>query len=188
MARFEQQLGMTDLRLQIHQARNRLAGRDENAGVEQFFNRRGTLLERQRERIQQELRRARRRGDDERIRELRQALLENRLALLQNSEELKDLTEATNDAAFSFNTTSWRLYRVAVLNGMGGLMPNLPAPPSATVPSASLSAPATQQAGPTVPGSQNNIIQITEPMEVADPVALSNAISFKMSSLKATDR
>jgi hypothetical protein len=115
-------------------------------------------------------------------------LLENRLALLQNSEELKDLTEATNDAAFSFNTTSWRLYRVAVLNGMGGLMPNLPAPPSATVPSASLSAPATQQAGPTTPGSQNNIIQITEPMEVADPVALSNAISFKMSSLKATDR
>ena len=172
MSRFSQRIGISDLRQQILQAQNRLAGRPENQGVDALLGQTGRILERQQDRIQRELRRARSRGDTERARELEQALLENKLAILENTEAMKENT-GTLGEIFGFNSSAWEKFRMAVFSGTGGMLPSYQMP---NVPGVPLSS--------TLGANSGTIINITEPMEVADPIALSTRIAFEQKKYK----
>lgn len=193
IARFDQRLSLNDLRRQIQEARNQLhtpEGEDvDNTNLRGFYNQRGRILDQEQRRIEKELRKARRAHDIERQRELREALLQNKLAQIENTQAIKDLIkveEKTNEI-FSFNTTAWELFRVAILNGMGGVMPQYSVPSLQTGGMVTREGLVHLHAGEVVTPAEDvgdTIIKITEPMEVADPVALSNAIAWKLKTTK----
>jgi hypothetical protein len=200
MNRFDQRLGMVDSRIQIATLENSdsegeltEAGRNKVRGL---YNNRADILREQRERIRRDLADARRTGNRERTRELQQALLDNKIALLENTKSIKELDESVNSSdIFNFKTTNWEVFRQAILNGNGQLLPQL----ASTIPqlssgglikseglaylhAAEVVTPANQtgNSGPLV-----DTINFTQPMEVADPVAVSNQIGFKLSTLKS---
>lgn len=186
MARFDARLGINDLRQRILQAQGEISGDLDEEAMEKLLNRRGDILRDQRQEIRRELRRARRRGDRERALELEQALLENELALLENTKALQDLEDSIKET-FDFNSTAWQQFRFAIFDGMGGLLPQFQIPQISTngiitnVPQTGAGS-----GNPVIPTTNNGDtnVYITEPMEVADPVALSNAIAFKLKTDK----
>lgn len=185
--RIQSKIGLTDLRQQIIELQGEISGNIDIEAITEQFETRGSLLEKERERIRRELRRAESRGDRERVLELEQALLENKLAILENTKSLDEIN-GTLGEVFDFNSTPWQLFRVAVLNGMGGLMPGLSIPSLHTGGIVTGDGLFNLKAGETVsaPGvSGDTNINITSPMEVADPVALSNAIAFKLKTMSA---
>ena len=119
--------------------------------------------------------------------------------MLENNESLKELDESTkeNSDVFTFQTTAWTQFRRAVLNGNGSILPSLNSaiPQLATggyiksdgiayLHAAEVVVPAgkhsTSNGGPLV-----DTINFTQPTEVADPVAISNQIGFKLSTLRS---
>jgi hypothetical protein len=193
IARFEQRIGLVDIRQQILQLQGELSGNIDVDALKALVGQKGDILKQQGNALQREFNKAERRGDKERMRELRQAMLENELALLENTKALKEI-EGTLGEVFDFNTTPWQMFRIAVLNGMGGLIPGLQMPGviSPYVPdTGSLGADyvGTFSSGTVKPQNNNKgkgdtNVNITQPMEVADPVALSNAIAFKLKQEK----
>jgi hypothetical protein len=191
IARFDQRLGLNDLRSQILAARADIAGRSTGSNrrnERRTLNQRGDILREERDRIREAVRTAIKDGNIERARALKQSLLENRLALLQNTKALQDVKNQA-DKIFSFNSTAWLVWRQALLNGNGGILPNFPIP---SVSSPNISTP--RYGAPPIPrygspshGSNDKIdIHITEPMEVADPVALAGSIAFKLGTMQIT--
>jgi hypothetical protein len=127
IARFEQRIGLVDIRQQILQLQGELSGNIDVDALKALVGQKGDILKQQGNALQREFNKAERRGDKERMRELRQAMLENELALLENTKALKEI-EGTLGEVFDFNTTPWQMFRIAVLNGMGGLIPGLQMP------------------------------------------------------------
>jgi hypothetical protein len=202
MGRFDQRLGMVDTRIKIAELKNQDdEGNLTEAGkaqVKSLYGQREKVLMDARARIQRELAQAEKLKDKERTRELRQQLLDNELALLENTQSIKDLDKAVdkNTDTFTFKSTSWDLFRRAVLNGQGQILPEF----AASIPQLSTggyiqkdgiaylhaaevvvpAGKATSNGGPLV-----DKIEFTQPLEVADPIAISNQIGFKLSTLKA---
>jgi hypothetical protein len=112
-------------------------------------------------------------------------MLDNRIAILENTQALKEAKDAVQKT-FSFNSTPWQLYRQAVINASGGLIPM----PSGTIPSLAsggkvvsgglVNLHAGEVVTPAGEANQNINIEFTEPMEVADPEAVSSAIAWKL--------
>ncbi len=61
---------------------------------------------------------------------IKQALLDNELALLQNTEQLKNLTSELG-VPQGFQTSAWQMFRQAIFNGAGGLLPQYKIPSAA---------------------------------------------------------
>lgn len=165
---------------------------DGKKKVKGLYLKRREVLQNQGNRIQERLRKARRLGDKELVNEMKQALLDNKLALLENTQNIKDLKDKVeeNTETFDFKSTNWEIFRRAVLNGNGDIVPAL----ASTIPSVQYSSvvPSTStsygsnssnyssNAGPLV-----DTINFTQPMEVADPIAISNQIGFKLSTMQS---
>jgi chromosome segregation ATPase len=189
IARFEQMLSRVDSLRTIAELRAQIRG-GEDAEIDpetarKLFRRTGNILRKERREIRQELRQAREAGDIDRVRELRQAMLDNKIAILENTQALKETKDQIQET-FSFNTTPWQLFRQAILNGSGGLIPGL----QGTIPSLASGGKVVSgglvnlHAGEVVTSAdaanQNIEINFTEPMEVADPEAISSAIAWKL--------
>lgn len=187
MERFGQRAGMFDLRQRIAELQGEISGTVDSEKIKELIQGRIGVLEDQRKAIQRQLNQAVRRGDRERARELRQALLENQIAILENTQALNDNTNTVKEI-FSFNSSAWQMFRVAIFNGMGGLLPNYQIPQLHTGGNVTKDGLFNLKAGEAVisadQNGKTNVIYITEPMEVADPTALSNAISFKLKTSK----
>jgi DNA repair exonuclease SbcCD ATPase subunit len=197
---FTRQIGLEDIRTRILQLQGEISGVIDQAGLIALAEARKTLLLGQRAEIETQLAGAQDRGDVVLIKELEEALLNNELALLENTKELLELNGQLGQPQ-GFTSTAWELFRIAVFNGMGGLMPQL----QPFIPSMQTGGPVTQTGlhflhqgeyvipppGTTssqqVGGQTVNVggISITEPMEVADPNTLANKIAFRLKSAKA---
>ena len=201
ISRFDAVMSKIDTKIQIATLKNTdeegnltEAGKQE---VGKLYGKKGDVLQKERERIQRELNQARKNKDKERTLELEQALLDNELALLENSESIKELNEAVdaNTDTFTFKSTNWEIFRQAIQNGNGQVLPSLmeKIPKMATggyikndglayLHAAEVVVPAnkTGNSGPLV-----DTINFTQPLEIADPVAVSNQIGFKLSTLKS---
>ncbi len=195
---FEARAAALDTQIEIATLQNTDAeGNLTDAGkeiVRGFYQQRAQTLEQQRANIQEELNAARAAKDIERSRELEQALLENQLALLQNTNSIKELDESVQDGLFDFSSTNWEQFRQAIFSN-GSILPQFQSqiPQLATggyvsreglayLHAAEVVVPAskTGNTGPLV-----DTINFTQPMEAADPVAISNQIGFKLSTLKS---
>lgn len=196
MNRYSQKVGDVDLRMQLAELRAEISGEENPGRLRQLTRDRGRILEREQREIRRALRQARRTGDTERERAMRTALLENKIAIKENTVSLKEIN-GTLGETFDFNSTSWTMFRRAILNGSGELLPryaNLVPDTSAVPTTPSVGRPAKATIGGTgdhsINGKNSNRelakmeVNITEPMEVADPIALSNAIAWKMKTLK----
>ncbi len=127
-------------------------------------------------------------ADKKQFEDLINAIIENEAALVNNTNTIKQLEGAMK--VQSFTTTAWQLFRQAIFNGSGGLLPSYDIPLMDTggyvrsdglayLHAAEVVRPASWGGDGGSIGEMN--INITEPMEVADPVILSNAIAFKLS-------
>ncbi len=97
----------------------------------------GRILQQEQNFLEKQLKKAEKAGDKERTRELQQALLDNQLAILDNTKALQE-TEGTINKFLDFNSTAWQLYRQAVLNAKGKPIyiahPTNPPPPPVVPP------------------------------------------------------
>jgi hypothetical protein len=192
IARFDQKLSKNDLLRQIQEARNQLTPdeSDDTAGIAPLLEQRGRILRQEQRRIQREMEKARKAHDKERFRELQQALLENRLAQIENTGALQDLTETTDktNEIFSFNSTAWDLFRMAIFTGTGQVLPQFAVPHLASGGTVTRDGMAYLHAAEVVTpadgSSGDNNIYFTQPMEVADPEAISSAIAWKLKQQK----
>ena len=121
------------------------------------------------------------------------ALGDNELAIIDNTQQLKDLN-GNNDQGFS--SYSWTAFRKAVFDGTGGLMPNV----KDLVPHAAVGADVVSDGlayvhaaevilnkndAKTWKGAGGNgdvHVNITTPQEVADPVVIGNKIMFELNN------
>jgi hypothetical protein len=194
VARFDAKLTRNELLRQIQEATNQLntpAGEDpNNANLEPFLQQRGNILRQEQRFFERQLEKFRRRGNREGVREMQQALLENKLAQIENTQAIKDLSTVVEEQVaeiFDFNSTAWQIWRQAVLNGMGGVLPQYQIPSLQTGGLVTRDGLVNLHAGEVVTpagGAGDYHINITEPMEVADPVALSSAIAWRLKHSK----
>lgn len=194
-----------DIRGQIIALTEQISGIPNTEGQIDLLNQVATQLQAVRQQLLDELAVATGIADQAKIDELNHSLLENELALLQNTKSIMELN-GTLGKIFSFNSSAWQLWRKAVFNGLGGIMPNFPIPSLqaggevlrggiVNVHSGEMVIPASVKAyehananAAFLRGNMENNIYVTEPMEVADPVALSNAIGMKLRTSIATQR
>lgn len=201
MGRFDQKTAMKDTQIEIATALNTDDNGDLTAEgkkqVKSLLVGKGDLLGAQRKKIEARLEEARKAKDQDLQLELQQALLDNQLAMINNTNSIKELdkTVEANTDAFTFRSTNWEMFRNAIQNGNGQVLPSfmdkIPKLASgghiktdglAYLHAAEVVVPA----GKTGNGGVNiGTIEFTEPMEVADPVALSNQIGFKLSTLRS---
>jgi hypothetical protein len=122
---------------------------------------------------------ARRRGDQESIINLEQAILDNTVAQLENSLQLKEL-DGTLTGTQSFTSTAWQWFRTAIFNGSGGLLPQFQAPMGGSMPGSPVIplSPSGRGGGtgPNITYGAENINISTE--ERVDPLALGNQIAW----------
>lgn len=126
-----------------------------------------------------------------RFQQLIEALINNETAINSNTEQINSLTSTVGQA---FETTSWQLFREAVFNGAGGLLPEF----QSTVPQMAEGG-IVQRNGlfylhsgeKVTPRSQVNDNKeehkwyITSPTEIADPDYFATLFSFKRSTQRA---
>lgn len=128
-------------------------------------------------------------GDVERsaFQALIQSMIDNTTAVLDNTDQLNQIT---NPSGQSFSSTLWQMFRIAVFNGNGGLLPQYDLPQmNGYVASSSRISP---QAVSTTPGAKSAVggdttnLYITSPTEVADPNYIFEVAEFRKSLRRAT--
>lgn len=184
IAEFEQRLQANDLIQQILTLQGELSGVIDQAALQANLEARGGLLQEQYNFIASQLQQAQAVGDIELARELEIALLEAQLAILQNTQALQELN-GTLGKEIGFSTTAWQLFRQAILNTMGGLLPQY----QAQIPSLQGGGRVTSSglvmlhAGEVVRDTNAGAVEqhyhFTEPMEVADPTVIGSKIAWE---------
>lgn len=122
------------------------------------------------------------------------AIIDNAAAVEQNTQQLQDLN--ASQQVQSFSSSAWQLFRQAVFNGMGGLLPAYQAPLMASGGSILSDGLIYGHQGETIvpaqvsrdgwQGGDTNNIYITSPTEVADPGYIADVLSFRRSLNRAT--
>jgi hypothetical protein len=114
-----------------------------------------------------------------------QAVIDNAGAVVDNTQQLADLNSTT---AQSFSTTAWQLFRQAIFNGSGGLLPQYSLPNmslqsalTSSTPSASPGATggSTSLSRPGVVGSETIEVHLTNPTETTDPQWIGEVLAVK---------
>lgn len=121
--------GMNDVALSIAQLSG--PGFTPNLpGIVAALQGRASLLNDRGAQLQRQLSGAYQTGDQDLIRDLTLAIEENKLAILQNSQALTEATGALTDQTWT--STAWEQFRVAIFDGLGGLVPGMTVPALAT--------------------------------------------------------
>ncbi len=118
------------------------------------------------------------------------AIIENASATVENTQQLSEINGTQQQ---SWSTTAWELFRTAIFNGSGGLLPqyrfDASMPQPITNSASSASAASGQGARPTRPGVEKGDtfqLNITSPTEVLDPAHAATVWSFMRSTNRAT--
>lgn len=116
------------------------------------------------------------------------SIIDNEGALQQNTQQIKDLG-ATQEQSFS--SSAWQLFRQAIFNGSGGLLPayNVPMMETGggilsggltTSPTTAINTRSSSQVG-----GDHIEVNVTSPTEVLDPGHVADVISFRRSTERA---
>lgn len=136
-----------------------------------LLNERGAALESQRLQLQALLATAV--TADQRA-DLELSIAELQLALLENTEAIKTLSGANNTQTFT--SSAWQLFRNAIFNGSGGLLPQFSIPQGGLMPSFAFGG----IAAPAVSGSDQYHVHVTNPTEVLDPGWVAKRFAFEL--------
>jgi hypothetical protein len=120
-------INIIDLNRQIVELQGTISGNTDQAALLSGAQQRQTILENQRLALEQLLLDAQTAQDQEQINELTVALLQNKIALLQNTNSINELTGNIADPQ-SFTSSAWRLFREAIFNGIGQILPQFVIP------------------------------------------------------------
>lgn len=131
--------------------------------------------------------------DDDQIQAMEsliQSLLGNSQSLIENTTAIQQLTNTTMQ---SFSSSAWQLFRMAVFNGSGGLLPSFQLPgsigsadmPTVTPPTSMGSISHVQPSAGS--GTDINHIYIENPVEASDPDALADQIGWRLKRKKANN-
>jgi hypothetical protein len=121
-----------------------------------------------------------------------QALIGNAQATIDNTDQIKALT-AQNDAQ-SYSSSAWQIFRHAIFNGSGGLLPQYTMPIMHSGGWVNRTGPHYLEAGERVlsrrdaggGGGDTHYWNITSPTEVLDPDYVAEVFDFKRSTKRAT--
>lgn len=175
-ARAQRGLRRADIRARLAELRGDVAG--QRAAMEE----RGTTLQQQRRELEELLASA---TNPEEIESLRDQLLENELAIAENTEALENLDGTLQPQTWS--SRAWQWFRTAVFTGVGELLPQYQVPAMQTGGLVTQSGLFQLHAGefvrPAGGGDQNVNVNITEPLQVADPTHLANRIGWELKGL-----
>lgn len=118
-------------------------------------------------------------------------IIENTTSQVSNTQAIKDLTKTD---AQSFSSSAWQIFRQAIFDGSGGLLPQYQNPLSAVSslspagfdPSASTRSAVSSSSSVSTSTGDTTVLQITSPTEVFDPAHAAEVLSFKRSLDRAT--
>lgn len=191
-------LNVLSLQQRIAELTGTMTNTDSAEQVRALLQQRNILLERQRLGLEQLLAEAQASGDQKAIEDLTTQLLENQIAVLENTQAINQIVNA--DTTQDFSSSAWQQFRTAIFDGLGNLLPHY----AMAVPSAATGAkimqggiirvhegeevvPAEIVRGTTMSGATtkqeiNTEVHLSNPTEVADPVYIGNAIGFRIAN------
>jgi SLT domain-containing protein len=115
-------LNINDLNKQITELEGTISGNTDQAKIVALLQERANILNQQRLELEALLAEAQKAGNQQEINDLTQALLENRIAILQNTQATNEATGALTQPQ-TFTSSAWTRFREAIFNGMGQVLP-----------------------------------------------------------------
>jgi hypothetical protein len=115
-------LGINDLNKRIAELTGQITGNTDSAKLLALAQERTQILETQRASLEQLLLDAMKAGDQAAINDLTTQLLENQVAVLENTVAINELNGTVNGMQ-TFSTTAWQMFQNAIFNGNSGLLP-----------------------------------------------------------------
>lgn len=115
-------LGINDLNKQIIELTGQITGNTDVAGELALAQQAQALLVQKGNELQQLYNEAVSTGDIQAQQDLQTALLQNQVAILQNTQAINELNGAMTQPQ-SFTSSAWTLFREAVFSGMGRVLP-----------------------------------------------------------------
>ena len=122
---------VNDLNKQILELEGAISGSVNNAALLSLAQQRTATLQNQRAELQALLNEARSVGNEQDVNDLTVAMLENQVAILQNTQAINELNGTVTDPQ-TFSSSAWQLFRNAIFNGNTGLLPQYAVPSAAT--------------------------------------------------------
>lgn len=120
--KFSQQMSLNDVALQIAQISGPNFSPDIGA-VSGILNQRGALLTARTAQLTEQLRQAQLDKNTDAMNELQLEIEQNKLAILQNSQQLAELNNQSG-VAQGFSSLTWQWFRKAIFDGAGSLLPD----------------------------------------------------------------
>jgi hypothetical protein len=115
-------LNVNDLMKQITELEGTISGNTDQAKLTALLQERGNVLADQRAQLEALLLEAQQTGNQQAVNDLTVALLENRVAILQNTQAVNEATGAMTQPQ-TFTSSAWTRFREAIFNGMGQVLP-----------------------------------------------------------------
>jgi hypothetical protein len=113
--------------------------------------------------------------------DLQKAILENKVALAQNTKALGDLT-GEGSTPVTFTSTAWQWYRSAMLNGTGGLLPQYTPPNNASFTSDIFGGGGATSSTTNNGSTYVTQIEVNEAGQPVDPTKIASAVVFAQST------
>lgn len=127
---FDYNTTINDLNLRLIDARDAVSGNTSTASRLALMQEKAALLLARGNELQQFLNEARARGDDKAVQDLTKQLLENQIAVEENTKVINDVTGA-GQAPQTFASLPWQWFRSPFFNGTNGILPTYQPPISA---------------------------------------------------------
>jgi hypothetical protein len=173
---FDFNTSINDLNKQLVEATDAATNQTSTAKLLALSNDRQSLLLNRGIEIQSQLTEAINEGDVKASRDLQKALLENQIAVQQNTKAVADLTGA-GTAPSTFTSTLWQWFGEAFLTGTGGIMPQYLAP--SNLMAGINGGAANASSSSSVNNGDTNInIEINEAGQPIDPTKLASTVVF----------
>ena len=115
-------LNVNDLMKQIAELEGTAAGQVDQARISNLLIGRGNILNEQRVALEALLLEAQRTGNQQAVNDLTVALLENKVATLQNTAAVEEANGLNKDPQ-TFTSSAWTRFREAIFSGMGQVLP-----------------------------------------------------------------
>jgi hypothetical protein len=175
---FDYSTSINDLNKQLVEATDAATGQTSSAELLRLAQEKLALYQARAIEIQSQLTEAIAVGDVKATQDLTKQLLENQIAVQNNTKAVNEITGA-GSAPASYTSTAWQWFRSAFLTGTGGVMPQYTAPVMADVNSIGPNATSsTTNSGNTI----NTNIEINEAGGVIDPNQIASTVVFAQST------
>lgn len=120
-------LGLNDLNKQVIDLTGQISGNIDQTALLTNATERGTILQEQRNSLEALLAQAQAAGDQAAVQDLTTQLLQNQVAILQNTVSLNELNGVIADPQ-TFTSSAWTWFRRAIFSGMGQVLPQYQIP------------------------------------------------------------